>query len=146
MGAAPWLDTVRHPRRPCLRHPRLKRGVSPNAFYREFAALANRAGRRGFVFAYKIFLSNRMHAKHCANARSFAQVDIRYRIFEFAPEVLFLARKFRLGLIAHEIGHVIAGSKGSEADADSAAAAYLGVRIGYDMRFPGKGLQVARSR
>jgi hypothetical protein len=61
---------------------------------------------------------------------------------EFAGAMRELPPEHRLGLYAHEVGHLLFPS-GGEADADIAAYGLLGVHIGYDHRWPGKGLQVA---
>jgi hypothetical protein len=61
--------------------------------------------------------------------------------FEFAPQMVWLPKALRIGLLAHEVGHVL--RPGSEQDADDAAEEILGIPIAYDMRWPGKGLQSA---
>lgn len=84
-----------------------------------------------------------LDAEHARNPRRYAQVragpsprmEVARAIQELPPEQ-------RLGLYAHEVGHFIWPS-GGEVDADMAAEGLLGVRIGYDRRWPGKGLQTA---
>lgn len=81
------------------------------------------------------------------NTRRYAEHDVGTSDFYFAPAVLSLPRANRIGLIAHEIGHfILRDGPHSEADADQAAREVLGVRIRYDRRWPGKGLQTAGPR
>lgn len=76
---------------------------------------------------------------HQRNARRYAQVYPESLCFQFAEQTLWLPKANRIALIAHEIGHLI--DTGSEASADRAAWRVLGIRIAYDKRWPGKGLQ-----
>lgn len=63
-------------------------------------------------------------------------------MFELAPQAVWLPDRHRRALLAHEVGHVL-DPDGGEDDADAAAECHTGVKIGYDRRWPGKGLQVA---
>jgi hypothetical protein len=88
----------------------------------------------------------------CSTPRDYAYVYIDRAMhgwesaFGFSRKTLELDREHREGLIAHEVGHVLAAmhwNDRSEDGADEAAAVYLGVPIAYDPAWPGKGLQVA---
>lgn len=79
---------------------------------------------------------------HAINPRRYAQVDPNVPMtMQFADATRSLPPAHRLGLCAHEVGHIL--RPGSEVNADRAAYEKLGVVIGYDDRWPGKGLQVA---
>lgn len=84
-----------------------------------------------------------LDAEHAQNPRRYAQVRGTPRPrMEVANAIRELAPEQRLGLYAHEVGHFM-WPAGGEVDADTAAEGLLGVRIGYDRRWPGKGLQTA---
>lgn len=126
---------------PCHRHghPLLPEPISFSQFAEEFAILAKRAG---IADTCALDFSERMRRVHEKKPRRYAEVEPERLRFYFAPQVLWLPREHRRGLLAHEIGHVLA-PRGSEDDADQAAARVLGVEIEYDLRWPGKGLQCA---
>ncbi len=87
---------------------------------------------------------DREHARDC---RRYAQMTAHNMRFEFARAILSLPAKHRLGLLAHEVGHLIAirnHGDMSEDGADLWSRKDLGITIGYDMAWPGKGLQYAR--
>jgi DNA-binding MarR family transcriptional regulator len=90
-----------------------------------------------------VMLTEQLTQLHCKNSRRYAQVIPNRLQFEFALQTLWLPAAHRGGLIAHEIGHVLA-PEGSEDDADRAAHKVLGIKITYDKRWPGKGLQKGR--
>lgn len=90
----------------------------------------------------QVWLWDPLDVEHARNPRRYAQVIPDWRRFEFARATLQLPRCQRLGLLAHEVGHVLAPD-GGEDEADQAAADILGVPIAYDERWPGKGLQIA---
>lgn len=127
-----------------MRHPALRRPISTERFLREFAALWEMARVRARPRPTVVF-DARLAETHRCNARRYAEVDVARRIFYFAPQVLWLPAANRLGLLSHEIGHVIMG-EGShrEADADCAAFDDLDIVVEYDRRWPGKGLQRGR--
>lgn len=81
--------------------------------------------------------------EHARNPRRYAQVIPDQLRFEFSQAILWLPREHRIGLLAHEVGHCLDPS-GGEDGADDAAMRVLGIKIGYDPRWPGKGLQVAK--
>ncbi len=83
-----------------------------------------------------------LQREHEQNSRRYAQVDPTVPLFEFARSTRALPLKHRVGLYAHEIGHVLVPWE-DEDGADDAARRVLGVTIGYDRRWPGKGLQYA---
>jgi hypothetical protein len=124
-----------------VKHPKLARPISAGQFCMEFMALWSRA--RPDTGA-RIIFDERLSRVHRRNVRRYAETDVRQRRFYFAPEVLWLQRRNRLGLIAHEIGHVIMGGRGTEAQADCAAFDDLDVVIEYDRRWGGRGLQSGR--
>lgn len=88
-----------------------------------------------------VFL-DRLDDEHRRNPRRYAQVDLSKNTFEFSRAILWLPVEQRMGVLAHEVGHVLVPG-GSEEQADLAAARYLGIAIRYDRRWPGKGLQMA---
>jgi len=92
----------------------------------------------GFRVAWPAYMDRR----HRKNRRSYAEVrpDGSPVLFAFADALRRLPAPNRWGLYAHEVGHVL-DPDGSEDEADAAARHTLGVRIGYDHRWPGKGLQ-----
>lgn len=133
-------------------HPRTKYPVPRRAVESQLYDLYKRGGLPGEP---NVAWPNDLAALHEREPRRYAQVYSppgppqfagrgRPR-FEFAEQARWLPAPHRLGLVAHEVGHVLAGDDGSEEGADRAAAERLGVKIGYDRRWPGKGLQVARN-
>lgn len=80
--------------------------------------------------------------EHWEHPRRYAQVHVPTMTFEFAHAVLWLHDSHRIGLLAHEVGHVLTDGTTEEA-ADRAAERVLYVPIVYDLRWPGKGLQCA---
>ena len=113
--------------------------VTRDDFADEFAELAWRAGIRDTcVLDFSL--------EHEPGGRNYADVDPWELHFRFAPEAPRLPAANRRGLIMHEIGHVLCREfpgGGTEDDADRAAERAFGVRITYDRRWPGKGLQRA---
>lgn len=102
--------------------------------------------RRGGIDPSKavVSLSEREDRDHAENRRRYASVDVNRLNFGFARATLELDDEHRQGLIAHEVGHVLAWRHwrdGSEDGADVAACEFLDVTICYDMDWPGKGLQ-----
>lgn len=103
----------------------------------------------GLRCAKKITFPKELTSEHCRNSRRYAQVFwVKDSVtFEFAAQTLWLPDPYVVGLIAHEIGHVLVGrisTEHTENDADAAAQIVLGIRIDYDKKnFPGKGLQIA---
>lgn len=83
-----------------------------------------------------------LDVEHAMDPRRYAQVMPELLHFEFAKATRSLPFPWRLGVLAHEVGHVLDPTR-TEMGADLAALQYLGVAIGYDRRWPGKGLQVA---
>lgn len=97
----------------------------------------------GFCGPLRLSWTDELERTHQRNARRYAQVApfCTPPQFELAPQTTHLPAKHRRGLLAHEVGHVL-DPYGSERDADLAAEEALGVRMGYDRRWPGRGLQV----
>ena len=91
---------------------------------------------------YTVWIGGALDSVHANNPRRYAQVGAEDRVFEFATATLQLPYCHRRGLLAHEVGHVIAPDA-SEDETDAAAARVLGIEIAYDGRWPGKGLQFA---
>ncbi len=93
--------------------------------------------------AYPVVQFQPLDVEHARNPRRYAQVrtgeDPR---MEVAGAIRDLPPEQRLGLYSHEVGHFL-WPAGGEDDADMAAQGLLGVHIGYDRRWPGKGLQTA---
>lgn len=85
--------------------------------------------------------------EHLRKRRRYAQCIPPKLRFEFAEATLGLDAAHRRGVVAHEVGHVVEylmRGNTSERGADRTAKQTLGVEIGYDKSWPGKGLQVAR--
>ncbi len=91
---------------------------------------------------YSVWIGGSLDNVHDQDPRRYGQVITDTRTFEFATATLQLPYCHRLGLFAHEVGHVLVPSAGEDR-ADRASAEVLGIRIGYDRRWPGKGLQFA---
>lgn len=105
---------------------------------RELKEACDVAGIEDFTWT----ISDEVTREHERNPRRYAQVALGpVPHFEFAEQFRELPYPYRLGLYAHEVGHVL--RPGSEDDADRAGMEALGVLIVYDRRWPGKGLQVA---
>jgi len=124
------------------RHPRLKRPISVQQFTDEFHELWDRCRFRAMrhVLWPIVTFTKELEQTHNRNHRRYAQCIPALYTFEFAPQTLYLPKRYRTALIAHELGHCLAPD-GDEDDADQAALQHLGIRITYDKRFPGKGLQ-----
>lgn len=108
----------------------------------ELEQLLRRAGLLSEGPPAQVWLWDPLDDEHAINPRRYAQVIPEWKRFEFARATLQLPRCHRLGLLAHEVGHVLAPEGGEDA-ADQAAAEVLDVEIAYDPRWPGKGLQFA---
>ena len=125
-------------------HPSAVRPVSDWVIGEELSRLARAAGFR------KHDIQWRMHPpldeEHRKNPRRYAQVVIDENVFEFSRAILWLPLRFREGLMAHEIGHLLCPARHTEADADRAAEEALGMRIEYSEAWPGKGLQCVTAR
>lgn len=123
-------------------HPTLARPTTQRQFLRELAWVWRRGIGSGYLsrtMSYEVLFPERLSRIHQRRARRYAQcVPGHKTLFEFAPEILWLPKPHRIGLIAHEVGHVIAGG-GSESAADMAAEECLGILIGYDLRWPTNG-------
>lgn len=134
------MTWIREP--PDHRHPRLVRPVSQRVLLDEVAAFARAAG----LERWAVQLTEHMEAVHVRNERRYAQTDLGLGLiptFEFAPQTLLLPAAHRRGLVAHEVGHVLAGLFAPEGAADVMAERVFGVPIHYDPRWPGRGLEVA---
>lgn len=109
----------------------------------ELGEVCSLAGIR--FFALKI--SPEVTKEHESNRRRYAQVELGSTpVFEFADQARRLPYPQRLGLYAHEVGHVLAWDSMGDHDEDTADAfgmAALDLIIVYDKRWPGKGLQTA---
>lgn len=135
--------------------PRLVRPIMPVQLRRELEVLLRQAGiaHRKHSVMFPVSLAR----EHIADHRRYAQVVPSRMAFEFAMDTLWLPRRYRFALYAHEIGHVLdpilprcgtatgVCSHGAiEGRADRLAFERLGIKIGYDKAWPGKGLQVVK--
>jgi hypothetical protein len=109
--------------------------VSEELVIQELVAMARRAGIPGWL---KIAFARDLAERHLSDPRAYA--DVTGLSFRFAPQIRALPSGNRLGLMAHELGHVL-DPYATENGADRAAEAALGIRITYDKGWPGKGLQ-----
>lgn len=122
--------------------PELDRPISFDQLYHELCWVCDLGG----IDDLDIVIDPSVTAEHEQNARRYAQVTASDRppVFEFADQTLVLPWPHRLGLYAHEVGHVLDPDPDkTERGADETAHRELGITIGYDRRWPGKGLQVA---
>lgn len=122
--------------------PQLGRPISFDQLYCELCWVCDLGG----IDDLDVVLDPSVTAEHERNARRYAQVSTLDDppTFEFAEQTLLLPWPHRLGLYAHEVGHVLDRKpEKTEDGADAMALRELGIRVGYDRRWPGKGLQVA---
>ena len=121
-------------------HPAVATPVPRAQAVSELLGLERQAGRSGGTVRWPAA----MNARHRKSPRSYAQVlpgrGGRGSRYDLADAVRWLPEGHRLALFAHEVGHVL-DPGGTEVQADRAAGRALGVRIRYDKRWPGKGLQ-----
>jgi hypothetical protein len=131
---------ARNPPRPAITEAQL---------CRELRALLDRARvTRAVTVSIGPPDASHMDRRNSRDRRAFADVDPRTGHFFFAKAILRLDAKHRLGLLSHEVGHLVA-PRASERGADRAARKMLGVAITYDSRFPTapdgrRGLQTGR--
>jgi hypothetical protein len=145
--AGPLFDQDHAPRpNPGHPHPRIKLPVSRMQVEGELAHLHREAGLRGVPQVSWPADLTRLHEQ---KPRRYAQVftgvgpgqqEPRY---ELAEQTRWLPEPQRLGVLAHEVGHVL-DPTGGEDGADAAAERAFGVPITYDQRWVGKGLQTVR--
>lgn len=122
-------------------HPALSDPVSEATFRAELEAVLLGAGiPERKVDAAILEFPEELGVRHEGDPRAYAEVNPHELLFRFAPQALLLPEENRLGLLAHEVGHVI-DPLATENGADRAVERRLGVRIVYDPRWPGKGLQ-----
>lgn len=124
--------------------PRLRRPISAEQLDAELAEVCRAAG----VERYRWRFWAPLDAEHARNPRRYAQMfrtEDGGVVFEFAREIAHLPYPWRLGLYAHEVGHALCDGTETEDEADAAAERALGLKIVYDGRWPGKGLQRAVS-
>ena len=113
--------------------------VSFKKVEKEFYSLSDIAG----LPRYQVMHFRPLDEEHNRDRRRYAQVRAGNKPrMEIASAFRELAPEHRLGLYAHELGHLM-WPGGSESDADLAAYGLLDVYIGYDRAWPGKGLQTA---
>lgn len=80
-------------------------------------------------------------ADHKKNKRQYAHTYHRKNVICLANKFLKLPKKYQLGILFHEIGHLILGPRGTELQADRAAEGYFKIRIKYKSSRYGKDLQ-----
>jgi len=121
--------------------PRLRRPISDAQIEREFRAACAKAG----ISDPTIRVYPPLTEEHRRNPRRYAQCIPHEHLFEIAEQYRYLPWRYRLGLMAHEIGHVIdPDPEKTEDAADFWGGRALGIKIVYDHRWPGKGLQMAK--
>lgn len=120
--------------------PQLQQPITWNRLFDEVETLLALGGIQEQV---KMEHHQPLDTIHAVNPRRYAQVDMNSPMtMQFADATRSLPAAHRLALCAHEVGHIL-NPEGGEVGADRAAYEKLGVVIGYDDRWPGKGLQVA---
>lgn len=122
-------------------HPELRHRIRLSKLAGELALLTDAVR----LDAVALEVTDALDRTHRKNARRYAEVDPfgRPLTIEVAPQILWLPRAYRLGLLAHEVSHILCPGC-SEDEADAVSYARLGVIIKYDPRWPGKGLQQGR--
>ena len=126
-----------------MTYPQLQRPISFDQLVKELGECCERAG---IDFPYYVEIDPELTAEHERNPRRYAAVTARADVptFYFAEQTLLLPYPNRLGLYAHEIGHVLDPDPDKTEDgADLQGMLALDVLIIYDHRWPGKGLQAA---
>ncbi len=130
-------------------HPILRRPISIQKFVDELVLVTGRSGAFHGAFRYRF--TQKLTDLHNRNTRRYAEVELDtvngvvIPMYSFAEQTLWLPKAHRLGLMAHEVGHtILLPAPHTEAQADQAALDQLGVKITYDKRWPGKGLQKGR--
>jgi hypothetical protein len=122
--------------------PQLDQPISFDQLYCELCWVCDMVG----IYDLDVVLDPSVTEEHERNPRRYAQVSTVEDppTFEFAEQTLLLPWPYRLGLYAHEVGHVLdPNAEKTEPGADATARRELGILVGYDRRWPGKGLQVA---
>lgn len=127
--------------------PQLEHPIPFDQLAEELASVfregARRTGTRTPPFG--VALDEALTEEHRRNPRRYAAVTAHAPepTFYFAEQTLWLPAPHRLGLYAHEVGHVLdPDPRKTEEGADLAGMAALDLLIVYDLRWPGKGLQV----
>jgi len=88
-----------------------------------------------------IKLCPRADKEHSYSRRQYAHVGHKRGVICVANDFFDLPPAIQMGLIAHEVGHIMVGYQGTEEDADKAANELFGIKIRYS-DFPyGKDLQ-----
>lgn len=80
-------------------------------------------------------------ADHDESVRQYAHTFHKKNVICMCKELNALPNKHYWAIIAHEIGHLIAGHRGSEKTADKAANKFFGIKIYYTDSKYGKKLQ-----
>lgn len=124
-------------------HPILLKPIDPGQLRADLASIWVR-GRRGPP--PRIKPSIELSGTHRGNSRRYAETDGKTIFVAF--EILSLPKAQRMGLLAHELGHVVLRNRPghTEADADEAARRVFGVVVNYSKKWPGKGLQAGHKR
>jgi hypothetical protein len=130
------------------RIPSLRRPIPESLLAEEFYFVWERGPVSAYYPKPKIVISQALEEVHRRDPRRYAECEVtrkvrqRRRFVYFAPSTLLLPEANRLGLCAHEAGHLILWDKRhTEDDADQAALLCYGVEVTYDRRWPEKGLQ-----
>lgn len=126
-----------------MARPQLDEPISFEQLVDELAECVERSPMEG---AWEVVIDDELTEEHLRNPRRYAAVTAHAPVpcFAFAEQVLLLPYSHRLGLYAHEIGHVLdPDPKKTEDGADLHGMLALDLLIVYDHRWPGKGLQTA---
>jgi len=128
--------------------PQLEHPIPFDQLAEELAEVFRSGARRSghVVRGFGVEIDDALTAEHLQNPRRYAAVTASAPepTFYFAEQTLWLPESHRLGLYAHEVGHVLdPDPRKTEDGADLAGMTALDLLIVYDHRWPGKGLQVA---
>lgn len=127
-------------------HPELATPIDKQLFRAELGAILLAAGlSEEEIKGVTLEFPRELEERHKIDPRAYAEIGPEHLLFRFAPQALALPEENRLGLICHEVGHLL-DPPATENGADRAVERQLGVRILYDPRWPGKGLQRLEKR
>lgn len=85
-------------------------------------------------------------ADHKKSKRQYAHTFHRKNTICICKQFLLLPKRNQIGILCHEVGHLIAGPRANEEQADIAANGFFRIRIKYRDSKYGKNLQYVDKR